>query len=232
MKIYLALTVLLAMTSCSKNEVTDDTMNTCTFDCTTLSGKITTADGKPAKGVIMTLQSEYHYSSILSRYDKIRKVATAKTDINGNYTLSFGMTPDEVNGTWRFHLYPKYDESIYYPDARLQFGILISDINKGSDNQANYYLAQKQTLKVALKGFQPVRPTDYFYASTSIKVFSFTTLSTLYVEKDQAEKALWVQGNDTTILSVHRMKDSVYTRFDTAVYTPAGVPPSTVTFTY
>lgn len=109
--IFLVLLLVTTIQSCYI--IDDDGLNTkCTSDCSTIQGKFTTEDGLPVKDV--SIEFDWHTSPNLGANlgGRTRKIATTKTDNNGEYKIVF-YSKDEELISGRYGVKFKTDNNSY-----------------------------------------------------------------------------------------------------------------------
>lgn len=160
MKKVILLFMSILFLSCE--EIDNDTNIVCTENCTHIEGQILTKDQLPVKNVelIFCFQKSTGTYSIYTR-----KIAKAKTDVNGHYSMDFYLKDEELGESFGgLEIYMKQNtiaSKYFYPNRFNLFeGLNINDRNISLTK--NIYLPTKKDIKVKLQNFTPIQNGDYF----------------------------------------------------------------------
>jgi hypothetical protein len=160
MKKVILLFMSILFFSCE--EINDDTNIVCTENCTHIEGQILTKDQLPVKNVELIVSFQKS-TGTYSNY--IRKIAKAKTDVNGYYNMDFYLKDEELGESFGgLEIYMKQNtiaSKYFYPNRFNLFEVLnINDRNISLTK--NIYLPTKKDIKVKLQNFIPNQNGDYF----------------------------------------------------------------------
>jgi hypothetical protein len=160
MKKVILLFMSILFFSCE--EINDDTNIVCTENCTHIEGQILTKDQLPVKNVELIVSFQKS-TGTYSNY--IRKIAKAKTDVNGYYNMDFYLKDEELGESFGgLEIYMKQNtiaSKYFYPNRFNLFeGLNINDRNISLTK--NIYLPTKKDIKVKLQNFTPIQNGDYF----------------------------------------------------------------------
>lgn len=161
-KIILFINVILLYSSCEK--VDDDTNLSCIENCTHIEGKITTKNNLPVKNVqlIFRFQKSTGTNSIYTR-----KIAKAKTDSNGNYSMDFYLKDEELgdSGPGWLNMFIEQNSingSLFYVNRIYLFEDILPIYDRNTSRINNVYLPTKKDLKIKLQNFVQLQEGDYF----------------------------------------------------------------------
>lgn len=166
MKKLLLLFLLSIAFSCSKTD--DDTRDSCTMNCTTLSGHFLTAYNQPISGVEVSF--DYRIGSELGSYT--RKIAKTKTNSKGEYSVDFYLKDKELGNAPGYFTISVSDKNLD-PNRYIRLddngglGYAIYKIqNRDTIIDNSFYIPKKAFIKVNLNGFMPSQPDDFFEVET------------------------------------------------------------------
>lgn len=158
------LTVTISLAGCIEKE--DGTEIPEGADVTTIKGRVITSDNKPIAG--MPLKVIFTKTSTTSYYTLIRDKALTSTDSEGNFTLYFYMTDDEISDERdRYVKYyeivaesTKLDPEMYVVDKDINEMV---DVERGQTITTSCYIPKRRRMNVELKGFSNTGGQANFY---------------------------------------------------------------------
>ncbi|KUJ61358.1 hypothetical protein AR687_13010 [Flavobacteriaceae bacterium CRH] len=236
MKKLLLLFLLIIAVSCSKTE--DDTRDTCTMNCTTLSGNFITVDNKPLAGIEVSFS--YHIGSQVGSYT--RKIAKTKTNSKGDYSVDFHLNDSELGNAAPGYFIISVDDKNLDPNEYFRLGNnagLGYDIheikNRDTIINASFYIAKKTNIKVHLNNFIPLKEGDFFevktYFSHGIKNENLNSLESFYSYgsgdifkasvKNQASTITAAEGEKNNIVISRRKNGITFENEIHEVFIPA-----------
>lgn len=167
-------TLLFLFTSCEKTE--DDTNDSCTSNCTTLSGKFITLNNVPVPNVKVSLK--YRIGGGELGGGSTRKIVSLKSDQYGNFYKDFYIKDSELGPAAGGYFQADIDDSGLDVTKYIRTNNLIggnsvdigfaifSIINRDTLIDKTYYIPKKAYIKVNLNNFIPQQTDDYFEVQT------------------------------------------------------------------
>ncbi len=166
MKRLALLILLLSVSSCSK--VDDDSQKTCTADCTTIRGRIITANNEPIPDVKLTFRykrSAGTFSSFTRILDKV------KTNDEGWYEMSFYIKDEELGENQIGHFRLEVDGDSFDTGRFLLTNTVLTrsftDMPiRDTIISQGVYVPTRTTVQITLNDFAPIAEGDRFEVRT------------------------------------------------------------------
>lgn len=228
MKPFILILIITGIFACRKVDTT--WLNApCYNSCTTVQGRFVTGDNEPIANVSLEIYtrspgSEFSQSRI------VRKIASGKTDNDGNYSFTFGLNGNEYgSGFYHLKLNVKYDKARFLPipwyDRWSTEEFIPVGLRKDTTVIMDYYLPSKAQLRMQLNNFMPTTTADSFYILPLYHDVGYdkrqTTETQFFVASEvNNEKLIPIAGNQLNKISLVRNKNGIRTVQDTIVYTP------------
>jgi hypothetical protein len=222
---------ILLFSFCGKDETFDNSMSPCVGgNCAVVSGQFTTGHKEGVSNITVEVESStLRKSAILTR-----KLGSGKTDVSGNYSFNINMYFSTNNETTSYKMIYRYDQYTYFPLTGLSEEFLSSFAGLNKEFTVNIYLPSLVAMNVRLENFVRAQEGDYFqvishfpYGKDKEHQADFELHTT-----DGGENEIYGVGNDTTIVTINKMKAGILTTRDTAVYTPVSGEKIQLTFSY
>ncbi|MBX2971440.1 MAG: hypothetical protein KF803_18885 [Cyclobacteriaceae bacterium] len=134
--------------------IDDEELNAkCTSDCSTIHGKFTTENGLPVKDVSIEFDwsSPSHMGATAGFGGRIRKIATTKTDNNGEYKIVFHSKDEElISGNYAVQF--KVKDNPYFIETNYSYFKIYGVDRRDTVITKNYHLPKKgATIKIKIK---------------------------------------------------------------------------------
>ena len=215
----------LFFSSCKKDS--SQLNKPCSDSCTTISGKFTTGNNDPISNFSVEVAADEN--TLLGVYT--REIASGKTNTEGYYSFTFGLSNDEYGprSLFVFYFQLKYDSSQFLALPVYQGGgnkeYLGTFLKKDTSLIANVHLITKQQIQVKLENFFPIQSDDFFKVVSTCNGglndqesigYSFNALQSV------TEGELYACGNEQTKLYITKKKNGLITSTDTTINTPVG----------
>jgi 5-hydroxyisourate hydrolase-like protein (transthyretin family) len=176
LSIFFAILFVTTIESCYI--IDDDELNSkCTSDCSTIQGKFTTENGLPVKDVSVEFDwsSSSNMGATAGFGGRIRKIATTKTDNNGEYRIVFHSKDEElISGNYAVQFKVK-DNSFLIENNYSYFKIYGVD-RRDTVITKNYHLPKKgAAIKIKIKNPSDITVDDQLICTVSYKFGDLST---------------------------------------------------------
>ena len=212
--------VFLLLTGCIRHE--DDFISKyCPGSCTQLQGRLTTADGtEPLAGALLTATWKDIHPPLGG--GTIRKKGVARTDANGNYTLSFLLRDAELQDGY-IAVTISLDQQTYATcDTELVFYAF--ELARDTTIAVNYNAPRKAYITAALANKADIRPGDHFsttFTYQSGKKPDLCGPGVVWNWTDRTQQVLDVAAQQPVIVRNQKIKSGVETtETDTLMLSP------------
>lgn len=144
----------------------------CSASCTVITGRFTTDGGRTGLANVPLELEWVNFNGVAGA--TVHRKARATTDANGNYTLRFHISDNELNdGVYKLHY--RVDTKSYITDRDSQgLGVLGADIKRDTVITSNWLLPRKAYLHLEVTN--PVQASEYFAAEYGFRLGNFSTI--------------------------------------------------------
>ena len=233
-KIILA-TLILFVTSCTKQ---DELLEKCTGSCTTITGRLVTANGKePIVGATVALKWMYGTPS----NPKSMLKAKGRTDADGKYSISFYIKDSELTDGF-FEAFFSVDRNRYYVISNNNDdGIAFYTLKRDTIAQAkDYLIPRKAYVRLAITNQNQIATGGGQYMSMFNSCYGFNTVFSREIQGGGPsiswygwadETPVPIPGDQPVIVRNFKVKNGLTTINQDSIFVAAGTTQNyTVTY--
>jgi|GEM_PF-2113628 len=219
----IAASLTLLTTACEKTEI----LETCTDHCTTITGRLVTADGKvPLAGANVRVKWIHNDGT---GYDKPRTKAAVTTDANGQYRLNFYIKDDELTQGY-FNVIHGVNQEKYYVIDESVFAF--HELTRDTIIQiADCVIPRKAYVRLSLTNPTQLSADNAYFASSFSSLYGPVRDFTAPIQgggpvfewrAGSAPQTVPVAGDQLLIVNHIRARGSVSLRSTDSLVIPAG----------
>jgi 5-hydroxyisourate hydrolase-like protein (transthyretin family) len=148
--------------------IDDEELNSkCTSDCSTIQGRFTTENGLPVKDV--SIEFDWIFTATAGLGGRIRKIATTKTDNNGEYRIVF-YSKDEELISGKYTVKFKVKNNSFLIDRDYSYFVIYGIYRRDTVITKNYHLPKKgAAIKIKIKNPSDITADDQLICTVSYK---------------------------------------------------------------
>jgi hypothetical protein len=230
----LAISSLLAivLTSCQQQEVVPAA---CTGSCTTLAGRLTTANNQQGIGGAKVVV-KWIYGTAYQ--PKAKTKATTATDAAGNYQISFFIEDNELADGF-FEVFYLVDKSSYYTIG--EDGVAFYHLTRDTTvHVANYVIPRKAYVRLAITNQSQLVAAKGQYLSDFNTCYGFNSKFSRAIQGGGAvvfwdglpsDNPMAIAGDQPMLVRGYKIKNGVQSLTTDSLFIPAGTT-QTYTVTY